>query len=255
MLWALWVQSKIVVGHAMPQKVHLLPLNSVLCSYRLTWMSLNNHDHFFTLKFHSWLNLIGSFSKRLISVCGSMPFPTVLMRILPQTSRLSLWLTFQGPGSFLHLLHAGDWSLRLKYWLSMRMYEENIRCPVCQGSADVYSDHQVGCGGNSHRIHWHDSIRNALFSVAQTAALAPRKVALSLISGTNSRPTAIDLQNWKTGQPVTLGVSVILTMQQRAINGGANSCGYALRLGEERKMMVDAEPCKGIFLSLSLWRL
>ena len=123
-------------------------------------------------------------------------------------------------------------------------------------SADVYSDRQVGCGRNSHRIHWHDFVRNALFSVAQTTALAPRKVALSLILGTNSRPADIHLPNWKTGQPVTLGVSVILTMQQRAINGGANSCGYALRLGEERKMRVHAELCiaKESFCRL-VWRL
>ena len=34
---------------------------------------------------------------------------------------------------------------------------------------------QVGCGGNGDRIHRHDSVRDALFSAAQTAALAPRK--------------------------------------------------------------------------------
>ena len=37
--------------------------------------------------------------------------------------------------------------------------------------ADVYGDHQVGCGGNGDRIHRHDSIHDALFSAAPPAAL------------------------------------------------------------------------------------
>ena len=68
-----------------------------------------------------------------------------------------------------------------------------------RGSADVYGDHQVGCGGNGDRIHRHDVIRDALFSEAQTAALAPRKEASSLISGTSSRPVDVYLQIWKKG--------------------------------------------------------
>ena len=53
--------------------------------------------------------------------------------------------------------------------------------------ADPPGDHQVGCGGNGDRIHRHDSVRDALFSAAQTAALAPRKEVPSLISGTSSQ--------------------------------------------------------------------
>ena len=44
-----------------------------------------------------------------------------------------------------------------------------------------YGDHQIKCGGNKDRIHWHDSIRDALFSSAQSAALCPRKEMPSLI--------------------------------------------------------------------------
>ena len=31
-------------------------------------------------------------------------------------------------------------------------YEENTRCSVCQGSADVHGDCQVVCGGNGERM-------------------------------------------------------------------------------------------------------
>ena len=97
------------------------------------------------------------------------------------------------------LPHAGDWlnvipspalglhlqdkefRLCLCYWLGLRMFAERSICSICQGAADPYGDYHVGCGGNGDRFFRHDSIRDALFSGAQSAALAPRKEASSLI--------------------------------------------------------------------------
>ena len=39
-------------------------------------------------------------------------------------------------------------------------------------TADRYGDHQILCGGNSDRIHWHNSGRDGVFSAAHSAALA-----------------------------------------------------------------------------------
>ncbi len=85
-------------------------------------------------------------------------------------------------------LHLQDWEfcLCLQYWLGLRMCGEGDLCPVCHGAADAFGNHHVGCGGNGDRIHRHGSIRDALFSAAQTAALAPRMEVPSLIPG--SRP-------------------------------------------------------------------
>ena len=94
------------------------------------------------------------------------------------------------------------------------MVEEGVRCPICQVVADPLGDHQVGCEGNGDRIHRHDSVRDALFSAAQTAALAPRKEVPSLIPGTSSRPADVYISNWMRGQPAALDVHVISTLQQ-----------------------------------------
>ena len=69
------------------------------------------------------------------------------------------------------------------------------RCPMCGlfDIADPFGDHHVGCGGNGDRIHRHDSIRDVLFTAAQSAALAPRKEVPSLIPGTSNRPADIYL--------------------------------------------------------------
>ena len=116
------------------------------------------------------------------------------------------------------------------------MVDVPITCPVCHGAADVFGDHQVGCGGNGDRIYRHDSIRDALFSAAQSAALAPRKEAPSLIPGSSSRPADVYLPNWKRGQPAALDVTVISTMQQLTRDRASIVPWHALQVGEERKM-------------------
>ena len=104
----------------------------------------------------------------------------------------------------------------------------------------------MGCGGNGDRIFRHDSIRDAIFSVAQSAALAPRKEAPSLIPSSRRRPADIYLPNWKRGQSAALDITVISTMQQLMQAGAASTPGYALHVGEERKMAAHAEACRSV---------
>ena len=182
---------------------------------------------------------------------------TSLCESAPDTRSRALALSSSLP-------HAGDWlnaipssslglhlqdkefRLCLQYWLGLRMVDEPITCPVCHGVADVFGDHQVGCGGNGDRIYRHDSLRDALFSAAQSAALAPRKEAPSLIPGSSSRPADVYLPNWKRGQPAALDVTVISTMQQLTRDRASVVPGYALQVGEERKMAAHAEACRSV---------
>ena len=68
------------------------------------------------------------------------------------------------------LPHAGDWlnvipspalglhlqdkefRLCLCYWLGLGMFAAGSICLICQGAADPYGVHHVGCGGNGDRI-------------------------------------------------------------------------------------------------------
>ena len=148
-------------------------------------------------------------------------------------------------------LHLLDCEFRpcLQYWLGLPIFAEGVRCPICLVSADSYGDHHVGCGGNGDRIHRHDSIRDAVFSAAQTAALAPRKEVPSLIPSSQSRPADIFLPNWKRGQPAALDVTVISTLQRLTLQGAATTQGHALVVGEDRKMAAHAESCRAIGVS------
>ena len=149
--------------------------------------------------------------QRPLSFCIDEAVYNQLLSAAPDTPSRALVLSTSLP-------HAGDWlnvapsstlclhlqdkefRLCLQYWLGLRMSNEGVICPVCQVTADAYGDHQVGCGGNGDRILRHDSIRDAVFSAAQSAALAPRKEAPSVIPGSSSRPADVFL----TGRGVSL---------------------------------------------------
>ena len=140
--------------------------------------------------------------QRPLSYCIDEAVYNQLLSAAPDTRSRALILSTSLP-------HAGDWlnvvpsstlglhlqdkefRLCLHYWLGLRISNEGVTCPVCQGTADAYGDHQVGCGGNGDRIYRHNSIRDAVFTAAQSAALAPRKEAPSVILGSSSRPADV----------------------------------------------------------------
>ena len=119
-------------------------------------------------------------------------------------------------------------------------------CSACGKSvaADPLGDHQVGCRGNGDRIHRHDAIRDALFSAAQSAALAPRKEVPTLIPGTRSSPADIFLPNWCRGRPAALDVTVISTMQPLTQSGAASQLTMP---------NAEAQVCRLSPLLLSRW--
>ena len=159
------------------------------------------------------------------------------------------WLTVVPSRSLgLHLLDR-EFRTCLQYWLGIPMLEKGIRCPVCQSLADLYGDQQVGCGGNGDRIHQHNSLRDALYSAAQSAALAPRKEVPALIPGTSSQPADVFLLIWKRGQPAALDVTVISTLQNLTVAGAASTQGHALSVARERKMALHSPACHSVGVS------
>ena len=106
-----------------------------------------------------------------------------------------------------------------------------------------------GVWGNGDRIFRHNSIRDAIFSAAQSAALAPRKELPSLIPGCQNRPADVFLPHWDRGLPAALDISVISTLQQQTLQGAAETQGYALSVCEERKMAAHAVSCRAVGVS------
>ena len=119
------------------------------------------------------------------------------------------WLNvIPSPSLGLHLFDQ-EFRLCLRYWLGLPLFPADSICSVCHSSADIFGDHHVGCGGNGDRIHRHNSIRDAIFTAAQSAALAPLKEFSHLIPNRHSRSADIFLPNWDRGRSAALDVSVI----------------------------------------------
>ena len=154
------------------------------------------------------------------------------------------WLNvIPSPSLGLHL-HDREFCFCLQYWLGLQMFEDYGICPVCQSGADRFGDHQVGCGGNLDRIHRHNSVRDAVYSAAQSAALAPRREVPSLIPGSQSRLADVYLPNWHRGCPAALDITVISPFQQATIQGAASTQGHTLLVGEARKFSAHGMQCQ-----------
>ena len=173
--------------------------------------------------------------------------PSTRARTLAHSSALphaSDWLN-SVPSAALGL-HLQDQEFRycLRYWLGVPLHSISYSWPDCCSTADVYGDHQVGCGGNGDRIARHNAIRNVLFSAAQSVALAPTREAPSLFPDSHSRPADILLLTWSRGCPAALDVHVISPLQQLTLHEAASTPGHALQVGVRHKLTSHLSACR-----------
>ena len=137
-----------ILGHVPEAPQHLTTTISALtdAAARPDWVSLEEIDV--------------PHRQRPLSHCIDEVSFKQLLDTAPDTRSRALTLSTALP-------HAGDWlnvipsttlglhlpdrefRLCLDYWLGLQMTKEGALCPICQGVADAFGDHQVGCGGNA----------------------------------------------------------------------------------------------------------
>ena len=122
--------------------------------------------------------------------------------------------------------------------ISFRIESSSLSSPASSEASNVKHKLRTCC--------WHNALRDALFSAAQSAALAPRLEAPSLVPSSSSRPADIFIPNWQAGRPAALDVSVISTLQPLTLSGSALSQGHALQVGEDRKVAAHQEDCLAV---------
>ena len=173
--------------------------------------------------------------------------PSIRSRALAQSTSLPHagdWLN--GVPSPILGLHLQDQEFRccLRYWLGVPLHSAPYPCPECHSTADQFGDHQVGCGGNGDRILRHNAIRDALFTVAQSASLAPSREALGVVADSQSRPADILLPTWHCGRPAALDIHVISPLQDLTLHEAASTPGHALQVGVQRKLSSHLANCR-----------
>ena len=162
-------------------------------------------------RFSCLLDSASDARSRALALSSSIPHAGDWLNVVPSTAL------------GLHLLDREFRRLCLRYRLGLQMFPVGAHCPVCHSAADPYGDHHVGCGSNGDRILRHNSLRDAIYTAAQSAALAPRREVPSLIPGSMSRPADVYLPSWKRSHPAAMGVTVISTMQPATIQGAATT--------------------------------
>jgi len=155
------------------------------------------------------------------------------------------WLSaLPSPALGLHI-HTTDFRVCLKYWLGLPLSSVDEVCPSCTRVADRYGDHHVGCDGDADRLFRHNALRDALFSAASSAALAPRKELPNLVAGSQSRPADIFLPVWTNGRGAALDVTVVCPLQKKLVARAAVNPGHALTYSRERKNQKHRAECQG----------
>ena len=140
-------------------------------------------------------------------------------------------------------------------WLGLPLFAVYSVYPQCLRPADNFRDHQVGCGGNGDQVAWHDVLRNAIFTAAQSAALGPRKEAPALIVGTHSRPADVFPTTWSKGRPAALDVTVTSPLQALTIQEAFTIAVHALEVATSWKLATHLSPCRAAgldFISLAV---
>ena len=98
--------------------------------------------------------------------------------------------------------------------------------------------------GNGDLICKHDALRDVLYTVTRSAALAPKKEMLSLIPRSLSRPADIYLPYWSRGKAAAFDISVILPVQTLTVEEAAVTQGHALAVREQQKRGYHNNACR-----------
>ena len=92
----------------------------------------------------------------------------------------------------------------------------------------------------------HNTIRDALFNAAQSAALAPTREAPGMVADSCSRPADILLPTWHRGRPAALDIHVISPFQALTLHEAAATPGHALNVGVQRKLAAHLADCRAV---------
>ena len=140
---------------------------------------------------------------------------------------------------------AREFRVLLRHTLGLPIYSAPRPCPTCNGAClDVWGIHSVACGSGGDRIGRHNAVRDALFHVAEAAALSPILEMGHTIPNSQRRPGDITLPNWLRGRPAAIDVTVTSPLQNSTVTGAAIETGVAARRREQAKDDANVEACE-----------
>ena len=93
--------------------------------------------------------------------------------------------------------------------LGVRVLKEEISCPLCEQTVDVYGDHATCCIKSGDRVIRHHTLRNLLHKVSSDGLLSPELEKQGVLGATDGRrPGDVTLPVWSEGSGLAIDVAV-----------------------------------------------
>ena len=162
----------------------------------------------------------------------------------------------------LGLQHAGDWlnvipspvlglhvrpqefRFSILYRLGAPIYPSAGLCPACKKDSDKFGDHAIVCGSHGERIARHNQLRDAIYQVAASSNLAPRKEENALLPGTSARPADVFIPSWTGGRDTALDVTVVSPLLIERLDLSITTPGHTLEVAFRDKCRDYLEACE-----------
>ena len=130
------------------------------------------------------------------------------------------------------------------YRLVAPIYPSAGPCPACKKDSDRYGDHAIVCGSHGERIARHNKLRDAIYSVAASSNLAPRKEENALLPGTSARPADVLIPNWTGGRDTALDVTVVSPLLTERVDNAISTPGHTLVIAFNDKCRDYLQACE-----------
>ena len=116
------------------------------------------------------------------------------------------------------ILKPRNFEVAVAYRLGVPVMKEEVSCPLCEQTIDVFGDHAACCAKSYDRIVRHNSLRNLLYRFASDGLLSPELEKQGILgSGTGRRPGDVTLALWSEGKGLAIDVAVTSPLQKASV--------------------------------------
>ena len=108
----------------------------------------------------------------------------------------------------------------------------------------MFGDHAIICGSHGERIARHNQLRDAIYQVAASSNLAPRKEENALLPGTSARPADVLIPHWSGGRDTALDVTVVSPLLTDRVDQSVTTPGHTLTVAFNNKCRHYLAACE-----------